>query len=95
MEFEYNFLHHFARAVACRMPIPVFYLYDIANRATQRVFEKKVFISPWFVFEVSRYPFFEYLGAFQPLPLGFIPRYEEKRFMWPCSELLWLCLSHK
>jgi len=43
MEFEYNFLHHFARAVACRMPISVFYLYDIANRATQRVFEKKSF----------------------------------------------------
>ena len=27
--------------------------------------------------------------------LSSIPRYEEKRFVWPCNELLWLCLSHK
>ena len=35
--------------------------------------------------------FFEYPVTFQPLPLW----YEEKHFMWPCSELLWLCLSHE
>ena len=88
MEFEYNFLHHFAWTVAHRMPyISALSIY----MASLQGYKKSFSSSPWFVLEVTRNLFFEYPGAFQLLPLSSIPRCEEKRFMWPCSELLWLC----
>ena len=45
---------------------------------------------------LGTYLFFEYPRDFQPLPLGSIARKKTKQhFVWPCGELLWLCLSHK
>ena len=49
----------------------------------------------YFVCEAPQYPFFKYPVAFQLLPLcSILMRYEQKRFAWSCSELLWFCLNH-
>ena len=73
------------------------YLHNIRCRATQRFFffGERISSLPKFACEITGYPFcsIQYI-AFQPLPLSSISRYEEKCFVCPSSELLWLCLSH-
>ena len=58
-------------------------------------FGERISSLPKFACEITGYPFcsIQYI-AFQPLPLSSISRYEEKCFVCPSSELLWLCLSH-
>ena len=75
MDFEYNFLCWFARAVARRMSyISVLDYLFVQHHcgATQRVFEK-ILSSPLFVSQLTRY---EYPGALQPLLLSSILRYK-------------------
>ena len=64
------------------MSVLSIYLYDIVT-GPHRVFEKKIQVRCSFSKLATRYTFFEYPGAFQPLPLCFIPRYEENASCGP------------
>ena len=48
-----------------------------------------------FAYKVRGYLLWENLTAFQALQLCSSPTCEQKRFVWPCSKLLWFCLSCK
>jgi len=53
---------------------------------------KKTFVSGC---KVCGYLPWKHPSAFQPLQFCSSPSYKQKRFMWPCSKLFWLCLSCK
>ena len=71
------------------------YLYDITAGPHKVSLKEKFPVCCTLFLKSLGTCFFEYPVAFQPLPLCSNLRYEQKRFVWPCSELLWLCLSHK
>ena len=56
---------------------------------------KKYSSSSLFAYKVRGYPLWENRAAFQALQLCSSPTCEQKRFVWPCSKLLCLCLSCK
>ena len=95
VEYKYTFLRQFARVVAHRM---LFYLFEWhCCRATWRVFWTitKKFQFALFVHKVTRRLFFQYPVAFNHCHSVLFWDVSQKRFMWPCSELLWLCSSNK
>ena len=56
-------------------------------------FRKKHSTLSLFAYKVSGYLLWENPAAFQSLQLCSSLRCKQKRFVWPCSKLFWLCLS--
>ena len=94
VKYKYKLLCQFACFVVHRMLYTS--VFSICTTLVQG-HTKRVWNRNFPVCHSSRrlYPFREYPVAFHPLPLCSIPRYEQKRFVWPCSELVWLSLNHK
>jgi len=70
---------------------PAVSLLDIATESHEE-FVEKTFVSGC---KVCGYLPWKHPSAFQLLQFCSSPSYKQKRFMWPCSKLFWLCLSCK
>ena len=70
-------------------------LWDSITGPHEEFLTKKYSSLSLFAYKVHGYLLWENLAAFQALQLCSSPTCEQKRFVWPCSKLPWLCLSCK
>ena len=70
-------------------------LWDSITGPHEKFLTEKYSSLSLFAYKVHGYLRWENLTAFQALQLCSSPTCEQKRFVWPCSKLLWLCLSCK
>ena len=96
VEYEYKLLHQFAWAVAHRMPYTsILSICATSLQGHTKCFWKKNFPVHRSCFRSHWVPVFQVSSSLSAIAALFYSEIWAKRFVWPCSELLWLCLSHK
>ena len=89
----WKFLHQFARPDGHWLQYTSSFSVSWTSVQSQmKNLSKKTFVSGC---KVRGYLPWKHPSAFQPLQFCSSPSYKQKRFMWPCSKLFWLCSSCK